>query len=93
MAKNYTIRLKLVVPLAVFMIAIAVFNSTYFPTRQSSLINKNFHERMEQAIGLLTLGTSISIASQNLDGAALTIDRIKEDPNLAFLLVLAAVSG
>tara|TARA_Y100000588_G_scaffold251439_1_gene265924 strand:- start:1489 stop:2373 length:885 start_codon:yes stop_codon:yes gene_type:complete len=88
MAKHYTIRLKLVVPLAIFMIGVAIFNAIYFPTQQSELINENFRAQLENNIEVLSLGTSVSIMAHYLDGASATVDRVAKDENLAFLLVL-----
>ena len=87
-ARFRSIRTKLVVPLAAFMIAAAVFSSTYFPSRQTGLINDQFRQRLSQAVMTLTVGTSISVISGSARGAVATADVIMSDEDLSFLLVL-----
>ena len=70
------------------MIGVAIFNATYFPTQQSRLINEKFRAQLEKNIEMLSLGTSISFMSHYLDGAAVTVERIEKDEDLAFILVL-----
>jgi hypothetical protein len=58
MFKINSIRVKLVAPLALFMLVIAAFNTTYFPAQQGEAINETFRIRLTKTLETLTLGTS-----------------------------------
>ncbi len=88
MLKMASIRFKIIAPLAVFILGIAVFNVYYFPTKEASIISAVFEDRLRQAVATLTLGTSISISSGSLEGAEATVQLLERDENIAFLFVL-----
>ena len=82
-----SIRTKIIVPLALFMVAVAIFNSTYFPTRQAAAINSAFRDHLRQAVDTLILGAGIAISSGNLEGAQATVEMLEKDAKIAFLIV------
>ena len=88
MPRLNSIRIKIILPLAIFIVATAVFNSIYFPAKESELINKTFRELLRNAVDTLALGAGISLSSGNLEGAEATVDLLKTDEHLAFLYVL-----
>ena len=88
MPRFNSIRLKIVVPLAVFILAIGIFNSIYFPSKEAALINSTFQERLRKAVDTLVLGAGISISAGELSGITATVDLLKADEGIAFLLVL-----
>jgi methyl-accepting chemotaxis protein len=88
MAKFRSIKIKIVTPLAIFIVAVALFTAAYFPYQESRLINGIFHERLRKAVDTLALGIGISMNAGSLDGANATVSLLERDANLAFLLVL-----
>ena len=88
MSRFRSIRLKIVAPLALFILVVAIFNSMYFPSKEADRINAIFQQRLEISLATLVLGTSISISSGNLEGAEATINLLKKDEHLTFLMVL-----
>ena len=61
MSRFRSIRLKIVAPLALFILIVAIFNSIYFPSKEADRINAIFQQRLEISLATLVLGTSISI--------------------------------
>lgn len=93
MFKFKSIRYKIITPLVLLMVAVAIFMSTYFPMQQADLINLLFHERLKKSAETLALGASISISSGNPEGALATVDLVSRDESLAFLLLLDPDGG
>ncbi len=83
-----SVQMKIIVPLALFMVVYAAFNSLHYPAQQARLINAKYHIHLRLELDKLILGTSLSFGSGDLAGVQKTIDKIKEDEELAFLLVL-----
>ena len=88
MPRFNSIRLKIIAPLALFILAIGAFNSIYFPSKEAALINATFQERLRRAVDTLVLGAGISISAGELSGITTTVDLLKADEGIAFLLVL-----
>ena len=88
MYKLRSVRLKIIIPLMLLMVAVAVFIATYFPVRQARMIDELFRERLKQSVEVLALGASVSIGAGNIRGALATVDLISQDESLAFLLLL-----
>ncbi len=87
MPKLSSVRFKILAPLGLFVLAIAGFNSLYFPAQEEELINVLFQERLRKAVDTLALGAGISINAGDLEGAEATVDFLKADEHIAFLIV------
>lgn len=83
-----SLRVKIIAPLVLLIVAIAGFNSLYSAHHQAQLIDLAFYERMKKMADIITLGTGIALSSGDLDVAYATVDLVKEDRDLAFLLIL-----
>ena len=82
-----SIKVKLLVPIAVFTVATAVFNATYYPAIELERIGAQFREKLDATLNTLVLGLEISFSSGNLGGARQTAEMLKQDRDLALLVV------
>jgi len=82
-----SIKVKLIVPIAVFTVATAVFNATYYPAIKLERIGAQFREKLDATLNTLVLGLEISFSSGNLGGARQTAEMLKQDRDLALLVV------
>ena len=82
-----SIKVKLLVPIAVFTVATAVFNATYCPAIKLERIGAQFREKLDATLNTLVLGLEISFSSGNLGGARQTAEMLKQDRDLALLVV------
>ncbi len=85
--KIHSLRVKIIVPLALLIVAIAGFNALYFSHHQAELIDLAFQERMKKMADIILLGTGIALGSGDLEVARATVDLVKKDRDLAFLLI------
>jgi hypothetical protein len=66
MSRFISIKFKLLVPIAVFTVAIAVFNATYYPVIELEHIGERFREKLDDTLNTLVLGLRLSFRSGDL---------------------------
>ena len=82
-----SIKSKLLIPIADFTAATAVFNATYYPAVEQERINRHFHQQLDHQLNTLILRLQLSFRAGDLDGVRQTADLLKRDRQLAFLLI------